>query len=466
MSGRRPAPRPNRAGEAFARTRHLDAGDGPPSSKKPRFDVRNPSALAPDGPEEDAILELDEIGKGGQRTKRNAVNLDGYNSDSSNEGFDARAEARATQAKKSGNGRVEAEDSDDMFADPEEDLRDDDEDREGTTAGTKKKKDVRFLDEEEIVGQVAGSKSGGHVSANFSLSSSGKSKEVYSSSSEDEGPVEEEIDEEIGAGGLKKHAPKLDAFNMKSEMEEGRFDAQGNFVRKAQDPDAVHDSWLDGVSKKDMKRASEAAKKREDERRRKTLEDDRLVTADVLKALIIRLEKGETVLEALARLGKGKEKKKKPKWHSKNRSHRKDADNMDIDVEKDPEDPAETRRRAAVEAITGAADTLLTRGQSEIYEATRETLTRQYRRETGDDWTEPRKEAPDREDADGDATGAPETKHWEYKWTDGRDGGETYGPYEGAAMEAWLNAGFFGEGVEFRRVGMGGASWSRVADFL
>ena len=64
---------------------------------------------------------------------------------------------------------------------------------------------------------------------------------------------------ELGAGGKKSHAPKLDAFNMKNEQEEGRFDAQGNFVRKAADPDAVHDSWLEGVSKKDMKKAKEAA---------------------------------------------------------------------------------------------------------------------------------------------------------------------------------------------------------------
>ncbi|KAH0542590.1 hypothetical protein FGG08_002998 [Glutinoglossum americanum] len=459
MSSFRPAPRPNRAGEAFARTHHLETGGGPPSSKKPRFDVRNPSALAPDIPEEDAILDLDEIGKSGQRTKRNAVNLDGYHSDSSNEGFDARAEARASQAKKGSDGKGDVEDKDDIFAEEESD--DGGVGNGGKATETKKRKDVRFLDEEEIVGQVAGSKSGGHVSANFSLGTTGKPKETYSSSSEDEGPVDEEIDEEVGAGGLKKHAPKLDAFNMKNEMEEGRFDAQGNFVRKAQDPDAVHDSWLDGVSKRDMRRASEAAKKREEERRRKTLEDDRLVTADVLKGLIIRLEKGETVLEALARMGKGKEKRKKPKWHSRNKHLRGGADNMDIDTGKEPEDPVETRRREDVEAITGSADVLLTRGQVEIYEATRELLIRQYRRETGEDWVDPSKAV----EPGGGIDDLQETKQWEYKWTDGRDRGETYGPYEGPAMVAWQNAGFFGEGVEFRRVGQGG-SWTRVADFV
>ncbi|KAI9854748.1 MAG: hypothetical protein M1813_000869 [Trichoglossum hirsutum] len=458
MPARRPAPRPSRAGEAFARTHHLETDDEPSSSKKLRFDVRNPSALAPDAAEEDAILDLDEIGKGGQRTKRNAVNLDGYNSDSSNEGFNARAEARATQAKSS-DIKEDEEDEEDMFADLEENSNAEDEGGGGKAGGTKRKKDVRFLEEEEIVGQVAGSKSGGHVSANFSLNANQKSKENYSSSSEDEGPIEEEIDEEIGAGGLKKHAPKLDAFNMKNEMEEGRFDAQGNFVRKAQDPDAIHDSWLDGVSKRDMRRASEAAKKREEERRRKALEDDRLITADVLKCLIVRLEKGETVLEALARMGKGRE-KKKPKWHSKNKSQRKGSDSMDIDTEKDPEDPVEIRRREDVEAITGAADILLTRGQTEIYEASREMLIRQYRRETGEDWVDP----PNATNSRGAMGDPQETKHWEYKWTDGRDGGETYGPYEGSVMVAWQNAGFFGEGVEFRRVGKGG-SWSRIADF-
>ncbi len=61
---------------------------------------------------------------------------------------------------------------------------------------------------------------------------------------------EEDVDEEVGAGGLKRNAPKVDAFNMKAEQEEGRFDEAGNFVRKATDPDAKHDSWLEGVSKK------------------------------------------------------------------------------------------------------------------------------------------------------------------------------------------------------------------------
>ena len=469
-TNRRPAPHPKRGAEEYARSHHDDSG---PEAKKPRFDVRNPSTLAPDAPEEDAILDADEIGKRGQQAKRSAVNIDGYESDSSNEGFDARADAKKRDLKRNGetNGAQGSrqEEESDMFADLEDDLRDGDEDEEVTAEGKKKRKEVRFLGEEEIEGQVGSSKSGGHVSADLLVNSSGKGKgkardqEVDSSSESDVGDEERadagDVDDEIGAGGKKEHAPKLDAFNMKNEQEEGRFDAQGNFIRKAADPDAVHDSWLDGVSKKDMKKAKEAADKRGEEQRQKGIEDDSLLSSDILKTLIPYLERGETVLEALARLGKGRE-KRKPKWQQ-NKHYRKSEDTMDIDPNNTfAEDPAETRRRESVEAITGAADRLLTRGQTEIYDAERELLMRQYSREAGEEWVE----APGDHGGDEEADGLRETKRWEYRWLDGRNGGAVNGPYNGGMMVSWNEAGYFGEGVEFREVGVEG--WSRVVDFV
>lgn len=463
----RPAPRPKRGGEEFARTHHLD-DEGP--SKKPRFDVRNPSALVSDAPEEDAILEADEIGKRGQQTKRNAVNIDGYESDSSNEGFDARADAKAKESDKNGLKGAGSKDEEeaDMFADLEEDAKDGDDDEELAGEGKKQRKNVRFLEADEIEGQVAGSKGGGHVSADFSVGDGrrgpnailrGKSENHESSSDSDADDEERaevgDIDEELGAGAKKEHAPKLDAFNMKSEQEEGRFDAQGNFVRKAADPDAQHDSWLEGLSKKDMKKAKEAAEKRDEERRQKAIEDDAVLKSDMLKDLIPYLEKGESVLEALARLNKGQP-KKRPKWQNKNK--RNDTDAMDVD--KGTEDPAETGRREAVEAITNSATQLFDQGQLDIYEAEREVLMRQYRRETGEDWVDPPTEAYQK-----NTDGSSEVKEWEYRWSDGRDGGQPHGPYDGVMMVAWNDAGFFGEGVEFRRAGEGG-EWRRSVDFI
>lgn len=478
-SSRHAAARPKRAGEEFARAHHASV-DGPPS-KKPKFDIRNPSALAADAPEEDAVLDADVIGTGGSNVKRNAVNLDGYDSDSDNEGFDGRAEERGKgkkgevnlfeqlesydangDAKSGKNAKTEMEEDADMFADLDEDFADGDEEESEVRVG-KKGKDVRFLEEDEIEGQVASSKSGGHVSANFALDPKGKLSshamdDQESSDDEEDAALlaqEEDIDAEVGAGGLKRNAPKVDAFNMKAEQEEGRFDDAGNFVRKANDPDAKHDSWLEGVSKKDMKKAADAHEKREAERRKKRLEDDAMLVSDILKTLILRLEKGETVLEALARLGKGQIKAKKvPKWKLKKTQKADDA--MDVDAEKEVEDPEQVRIRDAVNEITGAADQLFSRGQQEIYEQEREILIRQYRRETGEDWQEPR------EEIDEMVSAAP--KMWEYRWTDGRDGAAKQGPYDGPTMEAWQNAGYFGEGVEFRREGDEGG-WSRLVNF-
>lgn len=491
MSSRYTAARPSRAAESYARTHHQnDPSISSSSTSKPQFDIRNPSALAADAPEEDAVLEADVIGTAGAGTKRGAVNIDGYDSDSENEGFDARAEERErAKGKRKKKGEVgweeamggydknsnsmdveedEEDDEADMFADLEEEVNGPGSDGEAGLKGKRKGKQVQFLDVEDIEGQVLSSKSGGHVSGNFALDPNGKLSthaldDQLSSDDEEDAALaaeEEGIDEEIGAGGLKRNAPKVDAFNMKAEQEEGRFDDAGNFVRKANDPDAKHDVWLEGLSKKDMKKAAEAHEKREAERREKQRADDALLLPDILRSLILQLEKGESVLEALARLGKGQTKVKKvPKWKSK--KQQKNTDAMDVDnsapASKEAEDPEQIRIREAVDAITGAADQLLTRGQTEIYEQEREMLIRQYRREAGEDWIEPEKKA--------DEGGGGEAKLWEYRWIDGRDGGARQGPYDGNTMLAWSEAGYFGEGVEFRKVGEDGA-WSRVVEFV
>ncbi|KAF7900640.1 uncharacterized protein EAF01_007942 [Botrytis porri] len=479
MSSRYAAARPKRAGEEFARSHRNEDEDGP--SKKPKFDLRNPSALVADEPEEDVVLDADVIGSRGTGTKRGAVNIDGYDSDSDNEGFDARADARAKGKKgevnlaealdgyskeKPGaaNGKTDLEEDADMFADLEDEFADGDED-ESELKARKRGKEVQFLKEDEIEGQVLGSKSGGHVSGNFALDPKGKlsthAMDDQESSDDEEDAVlaaqEEDVDEEVGAGGLKRNAPKVDAFNMKAEQEEGKFDANGNFVRNAADRDAVHDTWLEGISKKDMKKAAEAHEKREEERRQKRLEDDAMLLSDILRTLILRLDKAETVLEALARLGKSQVKIKKiPKWKLKKQIHKDDS--MDVVAEKS-EDPEQTRIRDAINAITGAADQLLISGQTDVYEQEREMLIRQYRRETGEDWEEPPEEVAMNEE-----NGPAPTKMWEYRWTDGRDGAAKQGPFDGPTMVAWQDAGYFGEGVEFKRVGEG--NWSGVADFV
>ena len=451
-------PRPKRGGEEFSRNHYHEEVS---SAKKPRFDTRNPAALVPDATEEDNVLDADEIGKRGNQTKRNAVNIDGYASDSSNEGFDARAEAKSRQAKDAADGAgSKDEEENDMFAELQDDFADKDKDEDGGM----KKKSVKFLDVGDIDGQVQHSRSRGHVKADFSLNNRGAradmENEVESSSEsevgdEERAAVNDDMDEELGAGSKKKHAPKVDAFNLNTETEDGLFDEHGNFVRKAQDPDAVYDAWMEGLSKKDLKKARQAQAQREHEQRKKRLEDDAITTGEVLKTLIPLLDKGETVLEALARLGKAREKKQKPKWQAKTKHRR--GHEMEVDQPSREEDPAQSKRREAVEAITWAADLLMGRDNPEIYDTDRELLIRTYRQETGEAWTEAV-----------NAVQAGESRQWEYRWSDARDGGVVHGPYDGATMQAWNDAGYFGEGIEFRRVGdehESSQGWERSVHF-
>ncbi|KAF2115043.1 hypothetical protein BDV96DRAFT_613017 [Lophiotrema nucula] len=423
--------RPKRPGDLFTRTHHLDSDE--PSSKKPRFDPRNPSTLVPDAEEDDPILDADEIGKRGG-IKRNAVNIDGYDSDSSTENFDARADAKskgdAAKPKKD-------EDEDDMFAEEEDDEEDGDD---LLRRGDKKKPSVRFLEDHEIEGQEDASKAGGHVAVAFGKGKGAVTEDAESSSEsggdEERDRLDSDVDEEVGAGGKKKHAPKLDAFNMRQEQEDGRFDEAGNYVRKAYDPDAAQDSWLDGISKKDIKRAREAHDMQEEERKNRERQEDSIMTGDVLAALIINLQKGETPFEALPRYDKMKL-KKPMKGSSKNKK------NQHMDVDEDPvKQAADSKAKEAIKSITEAASRLETRGFENIYSEPRELIVRLYKRETGEDWKDP-------------------PKQWEFRWTGAPD--EIHGPYDTRTMDAWEDAGHFAAGAEFRIVG--DLDWTDLADF-
>ncbi|KAI1809496.1 hypothetical protein GGS20DRAFT_580654 [Poronia punctata] len=453
MSTRFSAARPKRAGETYARQHHGQTTG--PDSKKVKFDVRNPSALAPDAVDEeedettDVFLEADaDVIRGSAATKRGAVNIDGYDSDSDREELGT---LHTAKAKKAAADDADA-DMDDMFAEDDGDARDDTVDDETG----KKSKEVRFMSTGEIQGQEEESRSGGRIRLDGEDESSDDDEEAVALAIQ-----EEDVDEEIGAGGRKKHAPKLEAFNLKQENEEGRFDEAGNFVRKAIDPDAVHDRWLEGVSKKEMRRAAEAHEKREAELRQKRRDEDSALTSDLLKALITQLERGETALEALARLGRLQNKqkvKKVPKWKQKKQAQK--SDSMDVDEkekEKEAEDPEQKRIKDAVDAITDAADKLLGRDRPDVYDRERERLIREYVRETDEEWIEPVQQQA--EAVTGDAT-----RMWEYRWIDGRDGADKQGPFDGNMMKAWQDAGYFGEGVEFREVG--DDVWTRVGSFV
>ncbi|KAI5292022.1 hypothetical protein KEM52_006679, partial [Ascosphaera acerosa] len=232
-----------------------------------------------------------------------------------------------------------------------------------------------------------------------------------------------------------------------------------------------------------------------EERRREAREADRTLTSELLAALIRWLERGETPLEALARLHRqGKTRaaaaKRGRRLGTSRRkveagSHPPDAEMKDARPE---DDATEAARKQAIDAITTASDTLLARGHTDIYEREREMLTRQYRRETGEEWQDEQPPDQGRETAlataagaatdthadTGTGTGTPapsgsatgtdtDTDAWEFRWSDARDGGGVHGPYDEATMRQWQAAGYFGEGVAFRKAG--GDEWIAALPF-
>lgn len=195
-----------------------------------------------------------------------------------------------------------------------------------------------------------------------------------------------------------------------------------------------------------MRKAAETHERREAQAREQRIHEDGLLVSDLLKSLILQLDKTETPLEALARLGKNQVKPKKvPKW--KLNKMNKGAEPMQVDVE----DPEQARIKECIHTITDAADKLLSRDLENVYDQERELLVREYVRQTGEEWAEPK-------------SGGEGGAMWEFRWTDGRDGGATQGPFDGSTMKAWEDAGYFGRGVEFRHADSG-AEWASTASF-
>jgi CD2 antigen cytoplasmic tail-binding protein 2 len=127
-------------------------------------------------------------------------------------------------------------------------------------------------------------------------------------------PISDEPEDEDDAERRKKAGMgyEISSFNMREEMEEGKFSADGSYIR-AFDPHAVHDRWLDDTDEKGMKKARRVRKQREKiEREKQEAEERELKNMGGKVAieiqLLTKLKKGETVLEALQRLGAKKNK--------------------------------------------------------------------------------------------------------------------------------------------------------------
>ncbi|KAJ2157377.1 hypothetical protein GGF46_004553 [Coemansia sp. RSA 552] len=296
-------------------------------------------------------LEAD-LTTGRQRRK---INIDGYGSDASEQDEVGNlSDFSDAEDERNPNGiedeaQPDKEDGDDMFAE------------EAAAEGDRKRK--RYLDIGDIEGQE--------------MSSVSRTEAPEASLADPKGKrVEAEAAQEPGSS-------RIEAFNMKDDMDEGSFDAMGNFVWNKKDPQSYQDHWLADVSNSAISKARDS-KAKEDQRQTTrsqhiALRWDAISNDDIILEIINTLQPGETVFSALARIG-GPKKKTKNKWSKRARMKK---------AEEDKDDYKECQRKHDIERLTELADQAMARGLSSVYEDTYEQLVRQMRLadRVPDDWT-------------------------------------------------------------------------------
>ncbi|KAF8350631.1 hypothetical protein F5887DRAFT_940221 [Amanita rubescens] len=209
-----------------------------------------------------------------QPSRRGKVKTEGYESDSSDDG-----EGVVFSRK----GKDAVDEDEDMFAAAENAEK-----PQTQVDGAGKKKKETYLRLGDIQGQEFGGAAG---------------SETDSSDGSDEPEDEDDAErrKKVGMGF------ELSSFNMREEMEEGKFTEDGNYVRNF-DPHGIHDRWMEGLSEREIKLAKRRKRQQERAQKEKMEAEEREIResggkASLEKQLLAMLKKGETVLEALQRLG-------------------------------------------------------------------------------------------------------------------------------------------------------------------
>ncbi|KAI9485816.1 MAG: hypothetical protein EXX96DRAFT_21089 [Benjaminiella poitrasii] len=325
--------------------RTFDIRGEPSSSKRVRFDKKAKSGSSADDTEFEFNHE-DELEE--RKSRRGAVNFDVYDSDDEEVG-----------------GGVYSSDSDN-------DDKDDDDDKKGASAA-----DLPAGGEDFDMFGTAESSTDDKGKAS---SRKKKNQEIEGQEfdSHDRDAIDDDDDVEDG----QRKEPKITAFNMKQELEEGSVDENGNYVRNKVDPQAFHDKWMEGISRKDIDKAKDAHEKRQRDEALKEAERQATIPqseTDVYRALIQYLKPGQSVQEALTTLANSLP-KKLPAWKQK-MLDKKNKNKKAKDTQPQLSEDEEASRRKKVETITGLADQMMALGHFNIYDDTFEVMVRHLRKE-------------------------------------------------------------------------------------
>ncbi|KAJ3218732.1 hypothetical protein HDU67_004252 [Dinochytrium kinnereticum] len=244
----------------------------------------------------------------------------------------------------------------------------------------------------------------------------------------EEGAERDEDEDEDEEGGV-----KMESFNMDQELEEGGFDADFNYIRK-KDEHQMHDNWLQGVTKEDMKKARMAHSRLEARAKAKEAMDasNQESETTLWLRLLGFLKQKESVAGAMKRLGANTA--KQPAWKKK-KAEKAATTFTDDDTAKE--------NAKELEQMISVTDKLIELGHYEVIDQRYESIVRRLRQADilSDDWS-PGDPLPTIARSGSKATSEPKSQSlWEYKW--GKDSAELFGPYGSDMMEEWRKNGFF-----------------------
>lgn len=245
---------------------------------------------------------------------------------------------------------------------------------------------------------------------------------------------------------------KLTPFNMKEELEEGRFDKDGHYLFN-KNKDAT-DNWLDNIDWVRVKTETDQPTTKEN----KTLGDSdsedsqdgssqqasgggrRFDEVAKYKEMLTMMQPKETVKRALQRLG--------VRISSAERWKRKKMGIVDDSSEK-------------VTKLTELANEILTNsGNMNVYEESYETIERKIKTSSGmstaaefDMFGDEVQPAEKMEGTEEPEEPIEDTLMWEFKWAQDDGDDKIFGPYNTEQMQNWVVDGYFKDGVFVRKCG-------------
>ncbi|PNI12238.1 CD2BP2 isoform 3 [Pan troglodytes] len=326
--------------------------------------------------------------------------------------------------------------------------------------GDEEDEDEIIVPKKKLVDPVAGSGGpGSRFKGKHSLDSDEEDDDDDGGSSKYDILASEDVEGQEAATLPSEGGVRITPFNLQEEMEEGHFDADGNYFlnRDAQ----IRDSWLDNIDWVKIRERPPGQRQASDSEEEDSLGQTSMSAQALLEGLLELLLPRETVAGALRRLGA--------------RGGGKGS--------KGPGQPSSPQR---LDRLSGLADQMVARGNLGVYQETRERLAMRLKglgcQTVGphnptplpsldmfaEEVAEEELETPtptQRGEAESRGDGLVDVM-WEYKWENTGDA-ELYGPFTSTQMQTWVSEGYFPDGVYCRKLDPPGGQFynSKRIDF-